>query len=100
MIKDEEIKMINEKLDYYMLKASDEEFDVEDVLKLVKDQTNLNQFRCRGNQTKKHWRTFGNTVVITAPAENKKREKEEQAIEEMEHQALKMIYVNIIVTFQ
>ena len=36
MIKDEEIKMINEKLDYYMLKASDEESDVEDVLKLIK----------------------------------------------------------------
>lgn len=33
MIKDEEIKMINEKLDYYMLKASDEESD---VLKLIK----------------------------------------------------------------
>lgn len=28
--------MINEKLDYYMLKASDEESDVEDVLKLIK----------------------------------------------------------------
>lgn len=36
MIKDEEIKMINEKLDYYMLKESDEESDVEDVLKLIK----------------------------------------------------------------
>ena len=36
MIRDEEIKMINEKLDYYMLKASDEESDVEDVLKLIK----------------------------------------------------------------
>lgn len=36
MIKDEEIKMINEKLDYYMLKAIDEESDVEDVLKLIK----------------------------------------------------------------
>ena len=36
IVKDEEIKMINEKLDYYMLKASDEESDVEDVLKLIK----------------------------------------------------------------
>ena len=46
MIKDEEIKMINEKLDYYMLKASDEESDVEDVLKLIKrldELVNLNQ---------------------------------------------------------
>ena len=46
MIKDEEIKMINEKLDYYMLKASDEESDVEDVLKLIKrldELVNVNQ---------------------------------------------------------
>ena len=46
MIKDEEIKTINEKLDYYMLKASDEESDVEDVLKLIKrldELVNLNQ---------------------------------------------------------
>ena len=46
MTKDEEIRMINEKLDYYMLKASDEESDVEDVLKLIKrldELVNLNQ---------------------------------------------------------
>ena len=35
MIKDEEIRMINEKLDFYVM-ASDEEFDTEEVRKLVK----------------------------------------------------------------
>ena len=36
MIKDEEIKMINVKLYYYMLKENDKKYDVEDVLKLIK----------------------------------------------------------------
>ena len=36
MIKDEEIKMINEKLDFYVMEVSDEEFDTEEVRKLVK----------------------------------------------------------------
>ena len=36
MTKDEEIRMINEKLDFYVMQASDEEFDTEEVLKLVK----------------------------------------------------------------
>ena len=34
---DEEIRMINEKLDFYVMEASDEEFDTEEVRKLVKD---------------------------------------------------------------
>ena len=33
---DEEIRMINEKLDFYVMEASDEEFDTEEVRKLVK----------------------------------------------------------------
>lgn len=36
MTKDEEIRMINEKLDFYVMEASDEEFDTEEVRKLVK----------------------------------------------------------------
>ena len=32
----EEIRMINEKLDFYVMEASDEEFDTEEVRKLVK----------------------------------------------------------------
>ena len=36
MTKDEEITMINEKLDFYVMEASDEEFDTEEVRKLVK----------------------------------------------------------------
>ena len=32
MTKDEEIRMINEKLDFYVMEASDEEFDTEEVL--------------------------------------------------------------------
>lgn len=34
--KEEEIRMINEKLDFYVMEASDEEFDTEEVRKLVK----------------------------------------------------------------
>ena len=33
---EEEIRMINEKLDFYVMEASDEEFDTEEVRKLVK----------------------------------------------------------------
>ena len=33
---DEEIRMINEKLDFYVIEASDEELDTEEVRKLVK----------------------------------------------------------------
>ena len=33
---DEEIRMINEKLDFYVMEVSDEEFDPEEVRKLVK----------------------------------------------------------------
>lgn len=36
MTKDEEIRMINEKLDFYVMEASDEEFDTKEVRKLVK----------------------------------------------------------------
>ena len=36
MTKDEEIRMINEKLDFYVMEASDEEFNTEEVRKLVK----------------------------------------------------------------
>ena len=36
MTKEEEIRMINEKLDIYVMEASDEEFDTEEVRKLVK----------------------------------------------------------------
>ena len=36
MTKEEEIRMINEKLDFYVMEASDEEFDTEEVRKLVK----------------------------------------------------------------
>ena len=36
MTKDEEIRMINEKLDFYVMEASDEKFDTEEVRKLVK----------------------------------------------------------------
>ena len=36
MTKDEEIRMINEKLDFYVMEASDEEFDTEEVRKFVK----------------------------------------------------------------
>ena len=36
MTKEEEIRMINEKLDFYVMEASDEELDTEEVRKLVK----------------------------------------------------------------
>ena len=36
MTKEEEIRMINEKLDFYVMETSDEEFDTEEVRKLVK----------------------------------------------------------------
>ena len=36
MTKEEEIRMINEKLDFYVMESSDEEFDTEEVRKLVK----------------------------------------------------------------
>ena len=38
MTKDEEIRMINEKLDFYVMEASDEEFDTEEVRKFVTGQ--------------------------------------------------------------
>lgn len=41
MIKDEEIRMINKKLDFYVMEASDEEFDTEEVRKLVKQLDEL-----------------------------------------------------------
>ena len=36
MSKEKEIDMLKEKLDYYTLVASDEEFDAEEVIKIVK----------------------------------------------------------------
>ena len=77
MIKDEEIKMINEKLGYYMLKASDEEFDVEDVLKLVKRLDELEPISLPWESDEEALEDFWKYCA--------EREKEEQAIEEMEH---------------
>lgn len=54
MTKDEEIRMINEKLDFYVMEASDEEFDTEEVRKLVKRLDELDPYHCRGNRTRKH----------------------------------------------
>ena len=36
MSKEKEIEMLKEKLDYYTLVATDKEFDVEEVIKIVK----------------------------------------------------------------
>jgi len=36
MNKEKEIEMLKEKLDYYTLVASDEEFDADEVIKIVK----------------------------------------------------------------
>ena len=41
MTKDEEIRIINEKLDFYVMEASNEEFDTEEVRKLVKQLDGL-----------------------------------------------------------
>ena len=46
MTKDEEIRMINEKLDFYVMEASDEEFDTEEVRKLVKQLDGLGACPC------------------------------------------------------
>ena len=56
MTKDEEIRMINEKLDFYVMEASDEEFDTEEVRKLVKrlDELDPIPYHCRGNRMRKH----------------------------------------------
>lgn len=56
MTKDEEIRMINEKLDFYVMEASDEEFDTEEVRKLVKrlDELDPIPYYCRGNRMRKH----------------------------------------------
>ena len=46
MTKDEEIRIINEKLDFYVMEASDEEFDTEEVRKLVKQLDGLGACPC------------------------------------------------------
>ena len=49
MTKDEEIRMINEKLDFYVMQASDEEFDTEEVRKLVKRLDELEPMQLNDN---------------------------------------------------
>ena len=39
--------MINEKLDFYVMEASDEEFDTEEVRKLVKRLDEIGRASCR-----------------------------------------------------
>lgn len=46
MTKDEEIRIINEKMDFYVMEASDEEFDTEEVRKLVKQLDGLGACPC------------------------------------------------------
>ena len=41
MSKEKEIEMLKEKLDYYTLVASDEEFDADEVIKIVKRMEEL-----------------------------------------------------------
>ena len=54
MTKGTELRMINEKPDFYVMEASDEEFDTEEVRKLVKRLDELDPYHCRGNRTRKH----------------------------------------------
>ena len=63
MTKEEEIRMINEKLDFYVMEASDEEFNTEEVRKLVKRLDELDPIplpwtivNCR--RAKQHWICF------------------------------------------
>ena len=60
MNKEKEIDMLKEKLDYYTLVATDEEFDAEEVIKIVKGWKNLNRQKHRKNLSMNFWTISGN----------------------------------------
>lgn len=60
MNKEKEIDMLKEKLDYYTLVATDEEFDAEEVIKIVKRLEELEPTEHRKNLSMNFWTISGN----------------------------------------
>lgn len=77
MTKDEESRMINEKLDYYTLQTSDEDFDVEEVQKLVKRLDEFEPILLPWESDEEALEDFWKYCA--------ERGKEEQVIAKMEH---------------
>lgn len=60
MSKEEEIEMLKEKLDYYTLVATDEEFDAEEVIKIVKRLEELEPTEAPEKSVDEFWTISGN----------------------------------------
>ena len=75
MTRDEEIKSIKEKLDYYTMEADDKDFDTEEVQKLLKRWDELESiplpWKSVDEAQKELWKYF------------EERQKEERIIEKM-----------------
>ena len=60
MNKEKEIDMLKEKLDYYTLVATDEEFDAEEVIKIVKRLEELEPTEATEKSVDEFWTISGN----------------------------------------
>lgn len=60
MNKEKEIDMLKEKLDYYTLVATDEEFDAEEVIKIVKRLEELEPTEAPEKSVDEFWTISGN----------------------------------------
>lgn len=64
MNRDEKIRLLHERLDYYTMEAEDDQFDTEEVIKLLKRLNELEpqSLPLQKNQLKKYWKTFGSIL--------------------------------------
>ena len=72
MSKEKEIEMLKEKLDYYTLEASDEDFNANEVIKIVKRLEQLEPTEASGKSTDEFLQDFWKYC--------EEREKEEEIL--------------------
>lgn len=64
MNRDEEIRLLHERLDYYTMAAEDDQFDTEEVIRLLKrlDELEPQPLPLPKKSVKKYWKTFGSML--------------------------------------
>lgn len=64
MNRNEEIRLLHERLDYYTMEAEDDQFDTEEVIRLLKrlDELEPQPLPLPEKSVKKYWKTFGSML--------------------------------------
>lgn len=64
MNRDEKIRLLHERLDYYTMEAEDDQFYTEEVIRLLKrlDELEPQPLPLPEKSVKKYWKTFGSML--------------------------------------